>query len=194
MSIYLLLVIGSKGGTALAQSGVTGQLIASVGAGVALSFALPFLAYWLLQEMTQLVAVNAAAVTIYCASISIVTFVTAVSLLEPCSIASEGYLVAVAAMMAAPAIMCLRLGWPPAQPARAQQHLGQTCLAQWFHRLVVWLNLDLIDQRSKRLGRKTNYRGDFYQQFIRISAEYGPTGRQKSVAKSQRHLGWGDRF
>ena len=81
-----------------------------MGAGVALAFALPFLAYWLLQVMTQLDAVNAAAVTIYCASISIVTFVTAVNFLEPRGIASEGYLMAMAAMMAAPAIMCLRLG------------------------------------------------------------------------------------
>ena len=170
MSIHLFLVIGSKGGTALAQSGITGQLIASVGAGVALAFALPFLAYWLLQVMTQLDAVNAASVTIYCASISIVTFVTAVNFLEPRGIASEGYLMAMAAMMAAPAIMCLRLGWLPAHPARAQQRLGQTYLAQWFHRLVVWLNLDPIDQRLKSLGRKTNYRGAFYQHFMRISA------------------------
>jgi hypothetical protein len=32
MSIYLLLVIGFKGGPAVAQSGITGQLITSVGA------------------------------------------------------------------------------------------------------------------------------------------------------------------
>jgi hypothetical protein len=50
-------------------------------------------------------AVNAAAATRYYASTSIFTFVTAVNLLKPCGIASEGYLVAVAAMMAAPTIM-----------------------------------------------------------------------------------------
>jgi hypothetical protein len=55
--------------------------------------------------MTRLDPVNAAAVAGHYGSISIVTFVTAVSLLEAKGIASEGYLVAVAAVMEVPAIM-----------------------------------------------------------------------------------------
>jgi hypothetical protein len=48
---------------------------------------------------------NAAAVAGHYGSISIVTFVTAVSLLEARGISSEGYLVAVAAVMEVPAII-----------------------------------------------------------------------------------------
>ncbi|WP_370229853.1 sodium-dependent bicarbonate transport family permease [Cognatishimia sp.] len=105
MSIYLLLAIGFKGGVAVAQSGIDAQLIAALGAGVVLSFVLPFAAYGLLRIMTKLDDLNAAAVAGHYGSISIVTFVTAVSLLEARGIASEGYLVAVAAVMEVPAII-----------------------------------------------------------------------------------------
>lgn len=105
MSIYLLLAIGFKGGAAVAKSGIDGQLLASLAAGTVLSFVLPFVAYGLLRAMTRLDGLNAAAVAGHYGSISIVTFVTAVSLLEARGISSEGYLVAVAAMMEVPAIM-----------------------------------------------------------------------------------------
>ena len=105
MSIYLLLAIGFKGGAAVAKSGIDGQLIASLGAGIVLSFVLPFLAYGLLRVMSRLDGLNAAAVAGHYGSISIVTFVTAVSLLEARGVSSEGYLVAVAAVMEVPAIM-----------------------------------------------------------------------------------------
>lgn len=105
MSIYLLLAIGFKGGAAVAKSGVDSHLVTSLIAGMVLSFVLPFVAYGLLRAMTRLDGLNAAAVAGHYGSISIVTFVTAVSLLEARGIASEGYLVAVAAVMEVPAIM-----------------------------------------------------------------------------------------
>lgn len=105
MSIYLLLAIGFKGGAAVSQSGVDAQLVASLIGGIVLSFVLPFVAYGLLRGMTRLDPMNAAAVAGHYGSISIVTFVTAASLLEARGIASEGYIVAVAAVMEVPAIM-----------------------------------------------------------------------------------------
>lgn len=105
MSIYLLLAIGFKGGAAVTKSGIDAQLLTSLLAGVILSFVLPFVAFALLRVMTRLDGLNAAAVAGHYGSISIVTFVTAVSLLEARGIASEGYLVAVAAVMEVPAIM-----------------------------------------------------------------------------------------
>ena len=105
MSIYLLLAIGFKGGVAVAKSGVDSHLLSSLFAGMVLSFVLPFVAFALLRVMTKLDGLNAAAVAGHYGSISIVTFVTAVSLLEGRGISSEGYLVAVAAVMEVPAIM-----------------------------------------------------------------------------------------
>ena len=82
-------------GAAVAHSGIDSTLIASRGAGIVLSFILPFIAYALIRSMTRMDTLNASAVAGHYGSISIVTFVTAVSLLDARSIDSEGYLVAV---------------------------------------------------------------------------------------------------
>jgi hypothetical protein len=72
---------------------------------VILSFALPFAAFALLKTLTRLSVTDAAAVAAHYGSISIVTFVTATSVLQSQGIAAEGYMVAVAAAMEAPAII-----------------------------------------------------------------------------------------
>lgn len=105
MSIYLLFAIGFKGGAAVAANGIDGTLLAAVGAGIILSFGLPFIAFGLLKVFTKLNALDAAAVAAHYGSISIVTFVAATSVLEGRMIDSEGYMVAVAAAMEAPAIL-----------------------------------------------------------------------------------------
>jgi uncharacterized protein len=105
MSIYLLFAIGFKGGTAVADHGIDAHLISALLGGVVLSFALPFVAFALLRGMTRLSALDAAAVAAHYGSISIVTFVTATSVLAGRGIAAEGYMVAVAAAMEAPAII-----------------------------------------------------------------------------------------
>lgn len=105
MSLYLLLAIGFKGGASVAAHGVDTTLILSLLAGVVLSFALPFVAFGLLRVLTGLSAIDAAAVAAHYGSISIVTFVAASSVLSSAGIVAEGYMVAVAAAMEAPAIL-----------------------------------------------------------------------------------------
>ncbi len=105
MSLYLLLSIGFKGGHSLADHGLKPDLFAAIGVGVLLSFAIPFIAFALLRIMTQLDRTNAAAVAAHYGSVSIVTFVAATSLLDLRGIASDGYMVAVAAAMEVPAIL-----------------------------------------------------------------------------------------
>ena len=91
MSIYLLFAIGFKGGASVADHGVDGTLLAAVGAGIVLSFGLPFIAFALLKTMTGLSRTDAAAVAAHYGSISIVTFVAATSVLEGRMIEAEGY-------------------------------------------------------------------------------------------------------
>lgn len=105
MSIYLLFAIGFKGGVAVAGHGLDGHLIAAMLGGVALSLLMPVAAFALLRVMTRVSAVDAAAIAAHYGSISIVTFVTASTVLTAQGIASEGYMVAVAAAMEAPAIV-----------------------------------------------------------------------------------------
>lgn len=105
LSIYLLFAIGFKGGVSVAAHGIDVKLGLTLLAGVVLSAGLPLIAFFLLQVMTQLSRLDAAAVAAHYGSISIVTFVAATSVLESSGIASEGYMVAVAAAMEAPAIL-----------------------------------------------------------------------------------------
>lgn len=105
LSIYLLFAIGFKGGAAVAAHGVDATLVLSLGAGIVLSLAIPFVAYALLRAITRLSVLDAAAVAAHYGSISIVTFVAATSVLTAQGIEFEGYMVAVAAAMEAPAII-----------------------------------------------------------------------------------------
>ena len=105
MSIYLLFAIGFKGGAGVAANGLELKLILTLLAGAVLSFGLPFLAFLLLGVMTKLDTTEKAAVAAHYGSISIVTFVAATSVLEGQGIPGEGYMVATAAIMEAPAIL-----------------------------------------------------------------------------------------
>ncbi|MEL6505498.1 MAG: sodium-dependent bicarbonate transport family permease [Pseudomonadota bacterium] len=105
LSIYLLFAIGFKGGVSIADHGVDASLVMSLIAGLILSAALPVIAFGLLLTLTKMDRLNAAAVAGHYGSISIVTFVAGTSVLESQGIVAEGYMVAVAAAMEAPAIL-----------------------------------------------------------------------------------------
>ena len=105
MSIYLLFAIGFKGGVGVAAHGLDARLVGALLAGLVLSAGLPFVAYAILRTITRLSALDAAAVAGHYGSISIVTFVAATSVLAGRGIDAEGYMVAVAAVMEAPAIL-----------------------------------------------------------------------------------------
>lgn len=105
LSIYLLFAIGFKGGAAVAESGLGGTLALGLLAGVILSFAIPFIAFAFLRAVSRLPLIDAAAVAAHYGSISIVTFVAATAALDSLGIAFEGWMVAVAAAMEAPAIL-----------------------------------------------------------------------------------------
>jgi uncharacterized protein len=105
LSLYLLFAIGFKGGAGVAAHGIDARLVAALVSGVALSLLLPFIAFALLRVLTRVSVTDAAAVAGHYGSISIVTFVAASSLLTGRGIPAEGYMVAVAAAMEAPAIV-----------------------------------------------------------------------------------------
>ena len=105
LSIYLLFAIGFKGGVSVASNEFDIGVLMALIVGVLLSLLLPILAYALLKVLTRLDNLNAAAVAGHYGSISIVTFVAATSALELYGISFEGYMVAVAAAMEAPAIV-----------------------------------------------------------------------------------------
>jgi len=106
LSIYLMMAIGFKGGVAIAETpDIDGQVVATIVAGLLTGFTQPFLGYLMLKWTTKLDAPTAAAVAAHYGSISMVTFVTAVSFLDVNAIFYAGYIVAVLALMEAPAIL-----------------------------------------------------------------------------------------
>lgn len=102
--IYLLISIGFRGGAEMAHSGLDKTVILTILAGVGLSFGMPFIGYALLRTTTKLKAIDAASIAGHYGSISAVTFAALASALSQAGIKMEGYLVAVAAAMEAPAI------------------------------------------------------------------------------------------
>lgn len=105
LALYLMLSIGFKGGVEVARSGVTQPMLATLLAGVALSFLIPVIGFFILRSVSRLSRVDAAAVAAHYGSISIVTFVAATEIVRGQGLAFEGYLVAVAAAMETPAIL-----------------------------------------------------------------------------------------
>ncbi len=106
LSIYLMMAIGFKGGVAIAETPeINEQIITTIIAGIITGFTQPFLGYLLLKWTTKLDSPTAAAIAAHYGSISMVTFVTAVSFLEASAVVYAGYIVAVLALMEAPAIL-----------------------------------------------------------------------------------------
>jgi hypothetical protein len=103
ISLYLLFSIGFKGGQELAHSQFSLEIIWAILFGLLVSVLIPFYTFFILKR--KLSTENAGAIAAAYGSISAVTFVTAVSFLESFNIKFSGYLVAVMALMEAPAII-----------------------------------------------------------------------------------------
>ena len=106
LSLYLMMAIGFKGGVAIANTHeFTAQVIGAIAAGLVIGFLQPFLAYGLLRLTTKIDSTTAAAVAAHYGSISMVTFATAAAFLGTNEIFYAGYIVAILALMEAPAIL-----------------------------------------------------------------------------------------
>jgi hypothetical protein len=103
LSLYLLMALGLKGGFALAQSGLTPEVLSSLGAAMVLAIVIPLIGFMLLKRF--LPGFDAAAIAATYGSVSAVTFVTAVQYLENQSIAFGGHMAAAMALMESPAII-----------------------------------------------------------------------------------------
>lgn len=103
ISLYLLFSIGFNGGRELAHSDFDMQIVWSILFGVTSSFLIPLYSFFILKR--KLSVENAGAIAAAYGSISAVTFVTAVSFLEIQNLPFSGHMVAIMALMEAPAII-----------------------------------------------------------------------------------------
>ncbi len=103
ISIYLLLSIGFKGGQELSHSGFNIETVSSMGLGMFLAIAIPLTSFFILKR--KMSVENAGAVAASYGSVSAVTFVTATSFLDFEAVNFNGHMIAVMALMEAPAII-----------------------------------------------------------------------------------------
>ncbi len=103
ISIYLLLSIGFKGGQELAHSVFNLEIFGSMFLGLFLAMVVPVFCFFILKQ--KLSIENSGAIAAAYGSVSAVTFVTAISFLEFEGIQFGGHMIAVMALMEAPAII-----------------------------------------------------------------------------------------
>lgn len=103
ISLYLLFSIGFKGGQELAHSHFTIDILWSVVFGIAVALLIPVYCFFILKRKFSIE--NSGAVAAAYGSVSAVTFVTAVAFLEIQQQTFGGHMVAVMALMEAPAII-----------------------------------------------------------------------------------------
>lgn len=103
ISLYLLFSIGFKGGQELAHSHFNLEIIWSAFFGILIAVVIPFYSFFILKRKFSFE--NAGAIAAAYGSVSAVTFVTAVSFLEIQKYTFSGYMVAIMALMEAPAII-----------------------------------------------------------------------------------------
>ncbi len=106
LSIYMMMAIGFKGGVSISTAAnINAELISVVCAGIVISFLQPFLSYSILKHTTKIDSHTAATIAAQYGSISIVTFVAAETFLKTNGVPYAGYIVAILALMEAPAIV-----------------------------------------------------------------------------------------
>ena len=103
LSLYLLMALGLKGGFALAQSGMTADVLISLGAALGMAILVPVLGYLMLRRFLN--GFDAAAIAATYGSVSAVTFITAVQYLDTHGISFGGHMAAAMALMESPAIV-----------------------------------------------------------------------------------------
>jgi hypothetical protein len=106
MSLYLVFVIGLKGGSCLEISSMcSGPLYLLAFIGILHGLLQPFLSYYILTKTTKLDHVNAAVIASQYGSVSIVTFMAAVSFLSSQQLEYDNFMFAIAGIMEVPAIL-----------------------------------------------------------------------------------------
>lgn len=103
LTIYLLVAIGFKGGTAVAQAGLAAVWLPALG-GLALGALIPLWCYPVLR-WGKISGVDAASIAAHYGSVSAVTFLAVSNFLKASGIDSEGYMAALLAIMESPAII-----------------------------------------------------------------------------------------
>lgn len=172
ISLYLLFAIGFKGGQELAHSEFSMEIIYCIIFGLSTAILIPILTFFILKR--KLSISNSGAIAAAYGSVSAVTFVTAISFLELQNISFNGHMVAVMALMEAPAIIVgvvlIRM-FSKSKKTDTQQSLGQIVKHSFTNGSVLLILGSLVigflasDQQALGIKPFTN---DLFKGFLAI--------------------------
>ena len=103
LSMCLLLAIGLKGGVAIRESGIE-RVLLPLTVTLALGIITPLTAYLFGRKISKFSRVNAAALAGHYGSVSVVTFIASLTLLEQMKLSVEPFMAALVAALEVPAI------------------------------------------------------------------------------------------
>ena len=103
IAMYLLFSIGFNGGQELSHNPFTLDIVSTMIFSVMISLMIPIYVFFITKN--KLGIDNAGAISASYGSVSAVTFVTSITFLEMCGVHFDGYMVAMLALMEAPAII-----------------------------------------------------------------------------------------
>jgi uncharacterized protein len=103
LSIYLLLAIGLKGGTALAVTPLS-EVLAPAAMTILLGAVTPVIAFAALRSLGRMDRINAGALAAHFGSVSAVTFLAALAFADATGVPAEGFMPALVALLEIPAI------------------------------------------------------------------------------------------
>ena len=104
LTIYLLLSLGLKGGQELSHFSV-GEIIVPLCATLVIALITPLFAFWLSRVFLRLTEVDSSALAAHYGSVSVVTFITAMTFLQNQQVYLEPYLTSLVVIMEVPAII-----------------------------------------------------------------------------------------
>lgn len=104
LSIYFMIAIGFKGGVEISKTGLEGELYNSIFNSIIIGVLTPIIAFLILKYLGKIDNINSGAISAHYGSVSVVTFVTAISFLNSKSVEFSGYMVGMMALMESPAI------------------------------------------------------------------------------------------
>lgn len=136
LSIYLMLAIGLKGGADLASAPLV-EIVWPAVAAIVLALLIPLWAYAVLRRLVGLSIVDAAALAAHYGSVSAVTFLAVLMVLETSGIAYEPYATALLAILEVPAIIVALL--LAGSGGKSGQGLGDIVLRTLASKSVVLL-------------------------------------------------------
>ena len=142
IALYLMISIGFKGGQELSHSEFTSGIFWALAFGVLLSASIPFYTFFILKR--KLGVPNAAAIAAAYGSISAVTFVAAAAFLEAQGISFGGHMVAVMALMEAPAIISGVILLRKYTPSKSEGGLKQIIIHAFINSSVLLILGSLV--------------------------------------------------